>query len=238
MDLKETDILGDGVARHWYYLSKAAATRRLLRGRKCAVVLDVGAGSAFFSRDLMRVGVALEAWCVDISYDIEEDLIEHGKPVHFRRSVDCVEADVVLLMDVLEHVDDDLALLRHYVAKVPVGATILISVPAFEFLWSGHDRYLEHKRRYTLKQVEALVANAGLTIDRTAYYFGLLLPLVMATRLGEKHRQRDMVAASSQLRVHGRFVNTLLSLVCRLELPWMTINRFAGLTVFCVATKH
>ena len=237
MDLKETDILGDQVASHWYYRSKAAATRRLLADKDCRVVLDVGAGSAFFSRDLMAAGKASEAWCVDICYDADRDAVEAGKALHFRRAIDQVPANVVLLMDVLEHVDDDAGLLRDYVAKVPVGTTILISVPAFAFLWSGHDVYLEHKRRYTLPQLEAVVTSCGLAIDRSVYYFGLLFPLVVLVRLAGNLRSGSSLVAQSQLRRHGWFTNTLFAIVCRLELPLMTVNRFAGLTVFCVARK-
>ena len=237
MDLKETDILGDHVASHWYYRSKAAATRRLLAEQDCRVVLDVGSGSAFFSRDLMAAGKSSEAWCVDICYDADRDAVEAGNVLHFRRSIDAVPANVVLLMDVLEHVDDDVGLLSEYVAKVPVGTTILISVPAFGFLWSGHDIYLEHKRRYTLPQLEAVVTSCGLAIDRSAYYFGLLFPLVLLIRLGGNWRSGGNPVAQSQLRRHGRFTNALFAIICRLELPLMAVNRFAGLTVFCVARK-
>jgi methylase of polypeptide subunit release factors len=49
MDLKETDILGDSIGEHWYYCSKAAATRRLLGEAPITRILDVGAGSGFFA---------------------------------------------------------------------------------------------------------------------------------------------------------------------------------------------
>ena len=52
-----------------------------------------------------------------------------------------------MIADVLEHVDDDLALLRQYAAKLGEGGRIVITVPAFSFLWSGHDVFLEHRRR-------------------------------------------------------------------------------------------
>ena len=58
------------------------------------------------------------------------------------------------MMDVLEHVDNDAGLVRHYATKVPSGAHFLVTVPAFRFLWSGHDVFLEHKRRYTLAEIE------------------------------------------------------------------------------------
>ena len=84
--------------------------------------------------------------------------METGKPIHFRREIGELHADVVLLMDVLEHVEDDVGLLRQYVEKVPSGARFLISVPAFQVLWSDHDVFLEHKRRYTVAKVEHVVS--------------------------------------------------------------------------------
>jgi SAM-dependent methyltransferase len=235
MDLKETDILGDGVATHWYYRSKAAATRKLIGDRPVSAILDVGSGSAFFSRDLLRATSAREAWCVDISYDADSDDAEAGKPVHLRRAIGKVDANVVLLMDVLEHVDDDVGLLAEYAAKVPSGSTVLISVPAFRFMWSGHDDYLEHKRRYTLAQVEAMVGRAGLAIERSVYYFGLVFPLAMLVRMSGKLIHGNDSPARSQLSRQGAIANTILTTACSVELPLMPINRLAGLTVFCVA---
>lgn len=166
MDLKETDILGDSIGEHWYYCSKAAATTRMLGDASIKRILDVGAGSGFFSHHLLTHSAAREAWCVDISYPADSSASTAGKPVHYRRSVDALDADLVLLMDVLEHVDDDLGLLKSYVDKVPSGSRFLMTVPAFQFMWSGHDDFLEHKRRYTLAQFETLAGDAGLTVQR------------------------------------------------------------------------
>ena len=161
MDLKETDILGASINEHWYYRSKANAMIRLLSGVSPSIILDIGAGSGFFSKKLLSDTMAIEAWCVVISYESDSDDLEAEKPIYFRKSVGKVNADLVLLMDVLEHVDDDVGLLREYVTKVPRGAKFLISVPAFQFLWSGHDVFLEHKRRYRLNQMERVVRQAG-----------------------------------------------------------------------------
>ncbi|MCP1474969.1 2-polyprenyl-3-methyl-5-hydroxy-6-metoxy-1,4-benzoquinol methylase [Pseudomonas sp. EB276 TE3739] len=235
MDLKETDILGDSIDEHWYYCSKAAATRRLLGDIPIRRILDVGAGSGFFSHHLLTHTGACEAWCVDISYPADSSATTAGKPVHYRRGIDNIEADLVLLMDVLEHVDDDLGLLKSYVDKVPSGSRFLMTVPAFQFLWSGHDDFLEHKRRYTLAQFETLTRDAGLTVQRGAYYFGAVFPIAAALRLLPQ-ASRD-VLPQSQLKRHHPLVNTLLKTLCRLELPLMGMNRLAGLSVFVLARK-
>jgi hypothetical protein len=146
-----------------------------------------------------------------------------------------VDADLVLLMDVLEHVDDDVGLLKAYVDKVPSGSRFLITVPAFQFLWSGHDDFLEHKRRYTLAQLEAVVRNTGLTVKQGAYYFGLVFPIAATLRLLPKGAQPS--PPRSQLKQHHPLVNTMLKTLCSVELPFMGANRLAGLTVFVLAQK-
>lgn len=235
MDLKETDILGSSIDQHWYYCSKAAATTRLLGDAPFDKILDVGAGSGFFTHYLLTHTPATEAWCVDTSYGVDSDAATAGKPVHYRRSIESVEADLVLLMDVLEHVDDDLGLLKAYVDKVPSGSRFLMTVPAFQFLWSGHDDFLEHKRRYTLAQLETLAKDAGLTVRQGAYYFGLVFPIAATLRLMPKDAQPS--PPRSQLKRHHPLVNRLLKTLCSIELPFMGANRLAGLTVFCLAQK-
>jgi len=233
MDLKEEDILGDDIGRHWYYRSKAAALRRMVDGLKPKRLLDVGAGSGFFSRHLLSQTGAHSALCVDIGYERDRDDSEAGKPVLYRRDCQATDCDLVLMMDVLEHVDDDMGLVRHYAAKVPPGAHFLVTVPAFRFLWSGHDVFLEHKRRYTLGEIEQTLRAAGLEIVKGAYYFGLVFPLAAALRLAAR---RDTQPRSS-LRKHGALSNGVLAAACATELPLFPVNRLAGLSAFVLARK-
>jgi SAM-dependent methyltransferase len=237
MDVKEIDILGDGIAEHWYYRSKAQAVQQLLGRVDIGTILDVGAGSGFFSRHLLKTSRARDAWCVDTGYAADTDGFEGTKPIHYRRALDRLDADLVLLMDVLEHVDDDTGLLREYVDKVPSGSLFLLSVPAFSFLWSEHDVFLEHRRRYSLAQIEAVATSAGLSLQRGAYYFGAVFPIAMATRLLGHTAARPGQTPRSQLRRHSAPVNGFLSLLSRLELPLFPRNRVAGLSAFCLAEK-
>lgn len=237
MDLKETDILGPDIGQHWYYRSKAKAMTRLLSGTSPLTILDVGAGSGFFSKKLLSDTAAKEAWCVDISYEGDSNALASGKPIHFRRSIDKVNADLVLLMDVLEHVDDDVGLLKDYVEKVPSGARFLISVPAFQFLWSGHDVFLEHKRRYRLNEMEGVARQAGLAVRYGAYYFGAVFPVAATIRLINNLLQGGRHEARSQLSQHHPVINEALAAMSAAELPFFLRNRLAGLTVFVVAEK-
>lgn len=238
MDVKETDILGDTINEHWYYKSKAKAMMKyILPTNSPRKILDVGAGSGFFSHYLLEHTNTEEAYCVDISYPKNFDEKVFNKNIHYRQSIDVINCDLVLLMDVLEHVDNDIELLKIYIDKVPVGAKFFISVPAFNFLWSGHDVFLEHKRRYTLHQLQNVVRDAGLHIEDSSYYFGLVFPIALATRFlnniinAEQHTQ-------SQLKQHSFIINTILKFICFIELPFIKMNKFAGLSIFCLATKN
>ena len=73
MDIKEIDILGESIGEHWYYKQKAKALAKFIGGISPSIVLDVGAGSGFFSKNLLITTSAKEAWCVDTSYAKESD---------------------------------------------------------------------------------------------------------------------------------------------------------------------
>ena len=237
MDLKESELLGDTVDRHWYYRSKATALRHMLRSVTPRAALDVGAGSGFFSRNLLANGIIDEAICVDTGYVGDFDEYCAGRPIHFRRRVGPVDVDLVLMMDVLEHVDDDVAILAEYSSKVPREASFLITVPAFQFLWSAHDEFLEHRRRYTLPQLESVVHKADLSVERSAYYFAAVLPIAAAVRLAERLPLQRNRSAHTQLRQHHPMVNRALAAITSLELPLLRWNRIGGLSVFCLARR-
>src|SRR5690348_5165217 len=149
MDVKEEQLLGGAVGEHWYYRSKQLALDSLLRGVPYTRVLDIGAGSSVFSKHLLENGAA-SAVCVDPAYAAESAGSYCGKPIRYVRDVEPCNADLVLLMDVLEHVDDDVELIRASMKGAAPGAFAVISVPAFPSLFSAHDRFLDHKRRYRM----------------------------------------------------------------------------------------
>ncbi|MBI2346424.1 MAG: methyltransferase domain-containing protein [Deltaproteobacteria bacterium] len=233
MDCKEVDILGEKVWTHWYYRAKAAAAARLLAARAPRLILDVGAGSGYFAKYLLKHTDAAAAICVDPAYAGDRDEAFAGKSVQFRLSAPVEpQADCLLFMDVLEHVDDDIQLLREYVARAPAGARVLITVPAFRWLWSGHDIFLGHRRRYTLSGLSQAVRAAGLVIEQGSYFFAGILPAVALLRWWRRHS-----TPRSDLTLSSAAVNGLLYRFCAAELPFFRVNRLAGLTVFCLAVK-
>ncbi|MBU3539660.1 bifunctional 2-polyprenyl-6-hydroxyphenol methylase/3-demethylubiquinol 3-O-methyltransferase UbiG [Polynucleobacter sp. UB-Tiil-W10] len=236
MDLKETEILGDGIADHWYYSSKAKMLEQVIGPISKNKILDIGAGSAFFSKHLLKNTSAQECMCLDISYPENTEGTAYGKPIHFYRDTVPYSADLVLLMDVLEHIPDDVAFLKSHVDPLPSGTHFLITVPAFQFLWSSHDVFLEHQRRYTLKRLEKVVLECGLIPQKQFYFYGLVFPLALITRLADKFSSQDQVPRSKLVK-HHPIINWLLKKICSLELHLMGMNQVAGLSVVCLAKK-
>ena len=98
------------------------------------------------------------------------------------------EFDVVCAFDVLEHVDDDDAVLRQLAAATRHGGGLLVTVPQYEWLWSEADDYGRHRRRYTKGALETKIERAGFNLIRSTAWVFSLLPVLAASRLWEKRR--------------------------------------------------
>lgn len=238
MDLKEENAIGGDPQRHWYYIAKGRAIEALIGIEPVGEVLDVGAGSGVFSRMLIDEGRVGRAVCVDPNYDDDWIGARRADRIAWRRSVETVDADLVLMIDVIEHVDDDVALITEYAARAAPGTRFLISVPAFQFLWSSHDEFLEHRRRYTLSGLRKTVEAAGLNIADTRYFFGMLFPAVFALRLADRALKGDREAKESALKAAPGWLNAALVAIHDVERATLfPFNRIAGVTAFCLARK-
>jgi SAM-dependent methyltransferase len=239
VDLKEEALLGGQVHRHWYYRAKLAALLRAIEPVPSCHVLDVGAGSGFFARSLLEAGRAEQAICIDPGYPEDRDEMVSGKPLLYRRALAEPDPDVklVMMMDVLEHVEDDEQLVREYVDQVPSGAHVIVTVPAFRWLWSGHDVFLEHYRRYSLPGLEKVLRASGLKVEFASYYYGAILPLAAGFRLGKRLLGEDTSKPKSDMRQFGPLLNSLFWGACRAELPFLGMNRIGGLSVCARAVK-
>jgi SAM-dependent methyltransferase len=239
VDLKEAEILGTSIDDHWYYISKGRALCHFLGDIKVDQVLDVGAGSGVFSRLLLDEGYCDSAICVDSNYDEEKAETHRGKPIEFVRSAMSVAPKLVLMMDVLEHVADDTALLRDYVEQLEPGGHVLITVPAFQFMWSGHDVFLEHFRRYTIKSLEAVVVQSGLDPVKSRYFFGGLFPALAVMRgIRKLSFNRGSLNARSELKTYPGWLNNALITFHDIERRTLFgVNKFFGLSAFCLCRK-
>ncbi|WP_039396019.1 class I SAM-dependent methyltransferase [Novosphingobium sp. MBES04] len=117
--------------------------------------------------------------------------------------------DLICILDVLEHIEDDVASLLALRARLKRHGRILVTVPAFPKLWSHHDEAHHHFRRYTRNSLKEVVGKAGMKVEKSFYFNTLLLPLALATRLLKKASANE----SPDDSMPSAWLNTLLRYV-------------------------
>ncbi len=90
--------------------------------------------------------------------------------------------EVAFALDVLEHLPDERPALRELHRVLQAGGYLIVSVPAYSWLWSKHDVALAHYRRYTARELQARLCEAGFQVQRLSYALGALLPLIALAR--------------------------------------------------------
>jgi hypothetical protein len=143
-------------------------------------VLDAGAGDAWFSSQLLEsLGTSAQITCWDAEYTdavLSELRATTSKQIDFRAERPETRFHLVMLLDVLEHVEDDRSFLRTIVeTNLENDGVVLISVPAWQILFSSHDTRLRHYRRYSPAACRQVILDAGLQILRQGGLFHSLL---------------------------------------------------------------
>jgi len=205
---------------HWWFLARRRILEilidRIVQLPKKARILEVGCGTGHNLSMLKRFG-KVEASELDpsaralASKRLRGQVKEAKLPdlSMFERDA----YDLVALLDVLEHVPDDLGSLRAILKRLKPGGALLLTVPANPWMWSAHDVAHHHFRRYTRKQLKELFSKAGLEVQLLSYFNTLLYPLVAAARIIGKMTRKD--TADDQLP--GDVVNGVLGRIFGLE---------------------
>lgn len=134
--------------------------------------IDIGAGDQYFTRFLSRY-TPLPAYAVDVCYDhpqVNGSIIESN-------SVDKIplkNIDCFVMMDCLEHIEDDGGFIKK-ISQGKAGARYLITVPAFQYLFSAHDEIMGHHRRYDRRGLRRVLERNGLMIIHIQYFYTSLL---------------------------------------------------------------
>jgi hypothetical protein len=123
------------------------------------------------------------------------------------------------LFDVLEHIEDDVSLLKHIYEATQPGGTIYLTVPAYRWLWSHEDEFGGHYRRYTARSMSRVLAAAGFTPVYASYFFALLpLPIWLARTLPSRLGLRKSFNVAQASQDHGnRALEMLLKLTAGFE---------------------
>ncbi|MFN0090687.1 MAG: class I SAM-dependent methyltransferase [Acidimicrobiales bacterium] len=211
------DTMAAVAQRHWWYQGRRALVADALAGRirpgGCA--FDVGCGTAETLEVLRRLGAEPA-----VGSDLSRYALEHARrgaadppPVLVSLAERLPVADgrlaVLTSMDVIEHLDDDLAALREYRRALEPGGVLLVTVPAYQWLWGEHDERAGHRRRYTPRRLRAVVEAAGFAIERVTPFNSFLTP---AAALMRRTPLRRLVrGAEDELSMASPLVNRIMS---------------------------
>ena len=211
--------------RHWWYRGRRTVLDRVIdelgfdaTAASRPRILDAGCGSGRNMIELARRGAVT---AIELSPPSVEKARERGCGEVVEGSVlempfadDSFELAVSL--DVIEHLEDDLGALRELRRVVAPGGALLVTVPAYQWLWSGHDEINHHQRRYTRRSLQAVAERAGWSQTRTSYFNSLLLPVAILLRVLDRFN-RKTTESSLDLWVPPEPVNRLLELPLTLE---------------------
>jgi SAM-dependent methyltransferase len=203
---------------HWWFQARRAIVLRLLdafveRGKPLRV-LDIGCGTGMMLNALRRFGevVGVDPNDAAIAYSRRKirppcRVVKGHLPEALPRGQ---RFEIVTALDVLEHIDDDAASLRaiHEEVLHPRG-TFMLTVPAYGFLWSGHDEMNLHKRRYTVRELKRKLLSAGFRTRKCSYYNMFLFPAGLAGKFYGNIRHNQAPRAHFD-EVPPRWVNSWL----------------------------
>jgi SAM-dependent methyltransferase len=184
--------------RHWWWRGRRRIVLdvigRVARRQELDRALDIGCGAGYLLESLhgvVREGVGIEPdeglrgqanRRLGLAGSVHAGHLPDGLPEGLG------EFDLVLALDVLEHVEDDAAACAALKGLTRAGGHVVVTVPAMPFLYGPFDALNGHFRRYRLGQLVDLVAGAGLVIERATYVNFLLFPLLCAQRLWQRVR--------------------------------------------------
>jgi SAM-dependent methyltransferase len=207
--------------RHWWYRGRRKVLDGViseLRLPARAQILDAGCGSGRNMIDFARhgsvTGVELSETSVDLARKREAGEVIEGSVLEM--PFEAGTFDVAASLDVIEHLEDDLAALRELRRVVKPGGALLVTVPAYQWLWSGHDEVNHHHRRYTRRSLQRVGEQAGWRQVRTTYFNSLLLPAAILLRVLDRF-SRKTTESSLDLWIPPAPLNWLLERPLALE---------------------
>ncbi len=205
---------------HWWFAGRRAVIWALLRRTRTpsgARMLDAGCGTG---RNLIEYGRLGTVTGVDFSAEAIDFCRRRGLQGASQGRLEALDFeaasfDLILATDVLEHLQDDLAAMRELRRVAAPGARLLVTVPAYRWLWSQHDTAHHHFRRYTLRQLRRRLESTGWRPVLSSYFNSILLPPIATVRL--LARRNPERAERPDLKLTPPLLNTVLRAPMRLE---------------------
>ncbi|NUO81800.1 class I SAM-dependent methyltransferase [candidate division KSB1 bacterium] len=233
---------------HWWFLGRAAivtkliekylSTRERISGRRVEpnTLAEIGCGTGamipFLEKFGTVYGIEASQTAIDLCrQDGFQNVYLHSDLQWQNRSF-----DALAFLDVIEHLDDDLEFVKHYLQWLKPGGWVVVTVPAFMWLWSEHDVINQHRRRYTRAQLRRLLETAGLKIWKASYFNSIFFPPIALIRLAKKLLPQNTGTPRADLNLTSSRFNTLFKVIFASERHWLAHFSFpVGISIICIA---
>jgi ubiquinone/menaquinone biosynthesis C-methylase UbiE len=246
MEKEEFEIMYHIEQSHWWFRGKQFLLRQALSGLDNKAlekgrILDIGAGTGIILKILQNFG---ETYGIELSLQA----IKYLRKRELKRII-CADADhclpfkddtftIITCLDVLEHLEQDVRLLKEMIRVSKPGGHILVAVPAFDIFWSAHDVALHHKRRYTRKKILRIIHEMNCKIVKSSYYnFTLSMP-ILAVRTFKSIFSHSQQAQSDFFLSLPNIMNLLLGFLYKAELRCLKLINFPfGVSILLILRK-
>jgi SAM-dependent methyltransferase len=204
---------------HWWHISKRRTVRTFISrfcNKKNLKILDMGCGTGKNMEELSAFGdvFGIDSSAEAVAYCRTRGQFGVRKGSTYNSGFSANSFDLITLLDVLEHTDDHKTLTE--VKRLLVsGGNVLITVPAFSWLWSRWDEVLHHRRRYNKKMLEVLLEREGFELVKSSYLYSfLVVPAFLIRWIKTLSYNKSY---SSDFKLTLPIINKLMVLICDME---------------------
>lgn len=230
---------------HWWYVARRKIifdwVFRTLADYPSPRILDIGCGTGFNLEHLHAHGydrvVGLDSSTEALSFCRSRNLVNVACGDGTRPPLKPESLDMIMALDLIEHLDDDEQALREFARLLKSNGSLIVFVPAFNFLWGLQDEVSHHRRRYTASELRQKLEKIGLRINKLTYVNTFLFPLVWAGRVALRlSGYKAQVVSENDL--HPNWSNGLLQTIFAAERPLLRHMSFPfGVSLLCTANK-
>lgn len=244
MEKEEYQRLYDFENFYWWHIGRRYIIKSLISQifpKKNSQILDVGCGCGGNFNTLSQFGkvIGLDESPEAIKFcqkrGFKDLILGKAENINFPEEY----FDLVVALDLFEHIDDEKKVLEEFYRVLKKDGYILITVPAYQFLWSEHDEALGHKRRYTLSTQRDLIKRAGFNIVKESYFITFTFPFIFGYRIYKKIFGKNKKGYNkSDYVILPSFLNNFLIFSLKLEAFLVRYLTFPfGVSITCLAQK-
>ncbi len=231
LERQQLDLVDSSAHTFWHWV-RFAIVADVAEAHGASQVADIGAGSGMLGDRLAQTHPHLAYRFDELSPALDEALtVRWGADARIAGGEMIGTDSVAAMLDVIEHIEDDVAALREWHDRMESGTQLVVTVPALQWAFSQWDTDLGHFRRYSKRTLRASLESAGFVVHRCDYLFPEMLPLVVKRKFSSSSEgDADMPVLSDRV---NRIGNAISSTTARVRRIWP-----AGTSVVAIAERR